>query len=303
MLDQQKACLEILDSLVEKGVDITNLSKELPRKEYNAVRKRITRAFGSVQTALKEFGLYETNGNPCEYELYRCFSINEIYKISKNEYEINNLRNLYNLSEFEFYRISKEVIFELKKDALDEFYRNEFPDNIKTSTIRNEFPHIWNYIRTIYGNIGNFMKFYGTPSHIFVEYDYDRYNGKAIKDGYIFEGIVSDVFRAIFDNVKSQVIIEDCRPDFVVGGDWYDAKLTLGTVFHQRGTTLKKYLKHTKKLTIVYAKGKCRPFESDGARFIHISEYYNDLKILGRDDLIERCETFLKSLNDSMAVK
>lgn len=302
MNKDQIKCLELLDSLVENDVDITNLAKEIPALEYHALRKRLYRAFGSQERALEAFGLFDKNGTPAEYELYRCFYIDDNYEVVPNDCEITHLCNVYNLNESLFFTLSKHIRNELRKDAVDEFWRNEFPDNIKSSVIMSVFPHIWNYIRNIYDGYGNMMRAYGTPSEVFVDYDYDRYNGEAIKDGHTFERIVKEVLYALYDDVRTQVIFKDCRPDFILGSSWIDAKLTLKSVYHQRSTTVSKYLKYTDDLTIIYAKGKVGSFCRDGANFAHISEFYPELRSVGRYDLVEVCEGFLRYLDEEEAI-
>ncbi len=299
----QSRCLEFLDDLVERGVDITNLSKELPEKEYHSARKRIHRAFGTMEKAIEAFGLTETNGYPEDYELYRCYYINDKYEIVTNEYEKEFVCDIYNLSEVDFKRLSAPLMKDLRKDALDEFYRHEFPDNIKSSFVESEeYKHVWGYIKSVYGSVRKLMEFYGTPSEIFVDYDYCGWDGVSIQKGHTFESIVKDMLEVIFDNVQYHAIFDGCRPDFVIGDRWYDAKLSAYAPFHPKNTMLERYLKNTNDLTIIYAKRKRSPYKRSGAKFIHVSELYSDLEVLGRSDLIERCEIFLDSLNEKKAV-
>lgn len=300
---QQKSCIKLLDELVERGVDITNLGKELPKNEYHRVRKRMYRAFGTGENALKAFGLYDINGEPSDYELYRCFYIDDNYEVKENAHEISLVSDIYYLNELDFRRLYRPILKEVRRDALDEFYRNEFPDKIKSTIIESdEFSHIWNYIRQIYGNIGNFMDAYGTPLYIFVDYNYDKYNGEAIKDGHTFEVVAEDVLKAIYANIQCQVSFEGCRPDFVLGDKWLDAKLSRHSPFHPRSTMLERYLKHTDDLTIIYARDKREPYTQENVKFVHISEYYPELEKLGRRELIDRCESFLAYLDESEAI-
>ena len=205
MTPEQERCIEVLDDLVENGVDIERLSSELPWNEYRALSRRINRAFGRIKDALIAFGLSESNAVPSEYELYRCFYIDEKYNVSVNKFEKEFLCDIYYLNEVDFKRLSKSLMPSLRKDAIDEFYRKEFPDNVKYTFLESPaYKHVCSYICLEYGNLSAMMEAYGTPSHIFVDYDYNRLLGDSIKNGHTFERIVEDVLKALYDNVSCQ---------------------------------------------------------------------------------------------------
>lgn len=299
----QERCIELLDGLVERGVDLQKLSKELPEKEYANIRKRASRAFGSYKNALIAFGLFDEVGTPTEIELYRCFYIDDFYKVQVNQYERDRVLVAYNLSEVRFKSLTRELLYELKKDALDEFYRNEFPDNLKHAFMeRSEYKHLWSYMQSLYGGLQNFLEAYGTPSHIFVTYDYDRWNGDSIQNGHTFEALVKEVLESLHNNVKYHSLVNGCRPDFIVDSRWLDAKLSYSTVIHPRSTVIDRYTAQTDDLTIIYAKRPRKPFVHNEVKFIHISEFYDDLTIVGNVELVDRIKSFVSNVNESEAV-
>lgn len=299
---KQEKCLIILDKLVDNGIDIEHLRRELPEKKYHTLRKRLIRAFGSTKDALAAFGLndYDDTILPTEFELNRCYYIDEYYKVRVNEYRKERIKAIYNLSEPKFNFLSRKVRRDFRKDALDEFYRNEFPDNTKWEFIsKDEYVHLKSYIVLEYGSLYNFLEFYGAPRSVFIDFDHNRRNEEYIQKGHIFEHLVKEVLEILYEDVKYHFKVGECIPDFIINGnDWIDAKLSFGTVFHPKSNTLDKYLKYTKNLTIIYARKNYGGVivNRDDVILKHISEFYPALLQLGRVDVVDQCEYFLESL-------
>jgi len=303
--EKKEKCFKLIDDMIDEGIDVMRLGISLRGNKkyvYSGIRRRFQRVFGSVKQALIEYGIYDSNGIPTKLELLRCFYIDENYSVKVNPYEKVILCDSYFISENEFNRLAKEIMPDLKRDAVDEFYRNEFPENTKYTFFESgKYKHLQTYIKTEYGGLREMMEFYGTPSHIFVDYDYHKRNGESIKQGHIFEQIVLEILSALYEGVQYHIKVGDCIPDFVIDNRWYDAKLSRYVTFQKDNSTIERYLKHTEDLTFIYAKDKCKPFGSKGAKFIHVSYFYDELKEIGRQDLVDRCEIFLHSLGESEA--
>lgn len=85
----QENALLLIDDLIDDGIDVTNLRKELmnsTKYNYNAVRKRLERAFGSTKDSLIAYGLYEQVAEPSHLEIERCFYIDDEYIVSENKF-------------------------------------------------------------------------------------------------------------------------------------------------------------------------------------------------------------------------
>lgn len=103
----------------------------------------------------------------------------------------------------------------------------------------------------------------------------------AIRDGYYFEELVDECFKASGMIVDTRFTLEDCRPDFVIHEQehWADAKLSKSTVF--AAETIEKYTKHADHLTIIYALDDIPdeevPFLDDNVTLVHVLDYFEDL--------------------------
>lgn len=288
-----------LESYIDRGVDITRLSKELSDSEYQSFRKYVSRDSGLAISELVDNYLKAASWSPSKIDLERCFYISDDYKVSINEFEKEHLLDLCNITDDDFRNLTSEIIYELEKDALDYYYRDHFPDGMKFEYIRNNgFYHLRMYLKRHYNDSFHVMlSEYRTKYETFVDRRKDHVEGLQKRQtlGRYFEDICGQVLDALYgeSNVRKQVVFGDCHPDFVINGGWYDAKLSQSTVYHRGCDTLEKYAKHTDKVTIIYALGAKMNKDYGSYRMLHISNLYEKLEEVGRYDLIDVCETFI----------
>lgn len=284
-----------IDDLIDAGINVARISKELPPREYDALRHQSKRTFGGYWDALREYGIDNYVGRPLDVELYRCFEITENYVV-KETYDADRIKSLYDLDDLAFRRLTEKHRRETEIDALDDFYREQFPfDHLPDGVLRRRFPQVYSYMRRHYGTYGAYLNAY----RLSYEFALNRnYGGRrSIGSGLDFERKLAEMLRSIGTEVKYHVKINDCIPDFIVNGtQWIDAKLSAWTIYDTRSRTLEKYACHTDNLTVYYALGKREPFTYKIADVLHVSTLYYALERKGRRDLIEDMETFISSL-------
>lgn len=295
--EQQERALELMDILVDFGIDITNIRKELTQKGYESTRKRLTRAFGSVRNALTAYGLLpHSPGNPSEFELNRCFLVDDDYRVVQNEYTIADIKELYNLSDIEFKRVKNKSLNKAQREALDAYVTDTFPHGLLHSTLETKGKyHIKHYINKFYrGNIGNLCRDFGLDINLIVDCGS---RSTFILYGRKFENLVKRVLDAIYPGeVQCQVRVGDSIPDFIVENiGWVDAKLSKSTAFNRRCSTITKYLKHTDKLTIIYAIDKPIYNADSRINLVSIKDFKRNLKSLGRLDLYDEIDSFIQA--------
>lgn len=286
---------ERIDQLIDRGVDVSNISRELPAKEYDSLRKQAARAFGSYAQALAEYGINDTNGTPADVELARCFDITDNYEVITLP-NADHVRDIYNLDELTFRRIAKPQVEELELDALDNFYRDHFPfDKYPTANLREELPVLYGYLRKHYGTYKRFLRAYN------VDYRYINrdYGGReSLSQGHVFEQKLDVILSVIYTDVRRHVRIGRCIPDFIVNGnEWIDAKLSAETILDPRCMTVEKYAQVTDRITAYYARKKRPPFTHGIAEVVHVSALYPQLMAAGRPDLIADMNEFIKRIS------
>lgn len=294
-MDAKERVFSQIDDLIDSGIDVARISKELPPREYDALRHQSKRAFGGYWDALREYGITNRSGIPIDVELYRCFVITENY-IVKETYDAECIKSLYDLDDLAFRRITDKHRRETEIDALDDFYREQFPfDHLPDGVLRRRFPQVYSYIRKHYGTYGAYLKAY----RLSYEFALNRnYGGRrSIGSGLDFERKLAELLSSLHTEVKYHFKIGDCIPDFIVNEkQWVDAKLSAWTIYDTRSRTLEKYAHHTDSLTVYYALGKRDPFTYKIARVLHVSTLYSALSRVGRRDLVEDMETFISTL-------
>ncbi|WP_054958438.1 hypothetical protein [Paenibacillus dakarensis] len=285
-----------LDDLIDRDIDVLSIRKELPSKEYDCIRKQAVRAFGSYNQALIEYGLYDSSGTPPDIEVARCFRLEGDYVVSQCVEESERLMDLYSIDELTFRRVSKEVIYSLEIDALDEFYRDCFPfEGYPTRRLREELPELYGYMRKHFGTFKRFLRAYKVP-YKYIDRDYG--GREAIKYGHEFERKLGVILGELYPNVEAHVKIGSCIPDFIVGSStWVDAKLSAGTIRDPRSRTLEKYSIETDQLTVYYARDREPPFRLGFAEIKHISTLYPPLHEIGRADLVHDMNAFITSIS------
>lgn len=293
----QENALKAMDELVESGIDLTRLHKELSPTKYSTIKRRLYRAFGGVEESLRAYGLFDYTGVPSELELNRCFSIDDDYRVVENIYIIAELKELYNLSDIDFKHLKDEAWIKAQRDALDLYVRDTYPRGLLYSAlgIKGKY-HIKHYINKFYkGNIRNLCIDCGLDLNILTDCSS---RSASILQGRKFEALVKSVLDAIYPGeVNYQVHVGDSMPDFIIESiGWIDAKLSKNTVFHSRCSTIKKYLKHTDKLTIIYALDKPSHRTDTRVTLVSIEYFKIELKSLGRVDLCVEIDAFIQCL-------
>lgn len=286
---------DILDELIDEGIDVENLSKNVDKKRYDSIRKRAVRAFGSYRNALREYGIYKPASYPTQLEVNRCFRITKNYSVEVDDLEIDRIKDIHNVDDYELSPFLKEAQQEIELEILDLFYRDFFPfDGMCTKRIEEEYPTPGYLIKKHFKSFIRYVESFGTPYEIFVQRQ-DQH--VAIKQGYQFERILQEILEAIYSDVQIKPTIGDCRPDFIVNEGvelWIDAKLSEYSIFDHRCKSIGKYTQKTDNLLFIYAKGKRSKYVGDGYINAHISTLYDKLRQARREDLITKSENFIK---------
>ncbi|CAF1897762.1 hypothetical protein [Bacillus subtilis] len=296
---KQESALLLIDNLIDDGIDVTNLRKELLKSSkysYHAVMRHLQRCFGSLQNALIAYGLYEQVAEPSHLEIESCFYIDDEYKVSENKFISKEVKELYNISDTKFREYRKEVLENLEKEALDAYVRDTFPHGLRHEYIYgNKLWHIENYLRKYYGHSARKLcEEWGFSYELINE----SYTSFYITKGREFEFLVGEVLKVLHPrSVEEQKRIYDCIPDFIVDGTkWIDAKLSENTAFNRASKTFDKYLRHTDHLTIIYAKESEGSFAHPNVTLTHISEFIPNLLKNGNSELVSRLNSFLAEL-------
>lgn len=271
----QERVFKVFDELIDTDI---NVWEEV--QSNSALRKRCTRLFPSLggrtrtETALYMYGFIDFKCTPSPTELQGCWEINDQLEVVINKLHFNEILACSNLSEDELIRLMKGEKVVLELEALSEFIVRADAELLTYSRVNDLTPHIMSYVRRNYEDFESFRQAFN------LDYRLAYYNNPSVEwinifNGFEFERLLED---HLFGRRFSQVPYKDCRPDFIIEGEWVDAKLSKGTALHPNDATVKKYFKHTNKLTIIYA-------VNDGADtstlenkynidFKHISEFY-----------------------------
>jgi len=152
---------------------------------------------------------------------------------------------------------------------------------------------------------GIIRKRFGTYEHAITELglDYTKIRKDALSrafKGVVFEKYVAEAFKILRPELRYQKSStfegKRSRPDF--RNDmiklWVDAKIDSwsGGV----GLTARNYLKHCKRLEIIYLTGNPRVWIDDSVEFIPIADYYDQLKEIGREDFVRDFEKLRKGI-------
>ncbi|WP_434750186.1 hypothetical protein [Paenibacillus amylolyticus] len=296
-MNDKERVFKRIDALIDAGIDVTRISKELAQRECRAIRKQAERVFGSYKQALMEYGIGGAIGKPSETELFGCFEITDNYEVVETP-NASYVREMYELDDVTYRRLTQPYRKQTEIDALDEFYREQYPlDHLPTAVLRETYPKLYGYLRKHYGTYSAFLKAYR------VSYDFalDRNFGgrKSASYGHAFERKLGVILRAIYTDVEHHVKIDDCIPDFIVNGaQWLDAKLSASTIYDTRSRTADKYARKVDAMTVYYALGKREPFTYGIAEILHVSTLYSALERAGRRDLVDDMEAFINA-NDT----
>ncbi|WP_459198762.1 hypothetical protein [Bacillus subtilis] len=306
----QEKALELLDELIDAGIDITSLRKELIKHtefKYGSVKNCLSRGFGSIKNALKAYGLYDPIGTPARLELERCIYISDDYRVVENRRKSYELKELYNISDIQFKKHILGIKSDLEKEALEEYVKETFPEGLSRGYIRDHrLWHIESYMRKYFsGSARKLCEEWGLYYEIF------NYSSRSahphccfyLNKGFEFERLVSKALDSLHPNaVEKQKIVGDCRPDFVIGDVWLDAKLSKGTVYGPGVKTIDKYLEHTGNLTVIYARDDERINESGGVNFLSARQLIAELRKSGHYEVAVEMEEFLIDLDNQIDI-
>lgn len=284
----------IIDNLIDGGV--VDIIKEV--RSDVALRRRAQRLFpsdgdkSSTTLALEAYGFSFDECLPSKDELRSCWSISDSYEVIIDTEKVDELSALSNLSPPELIGHLREVREEVVKEAVSYFVSDTSPELISYKTLR-EFPHIRSYVVQYFGGITNFREELNLDGRL-VFYNNNSKVSTYARLGAEFEELLEG---RVFSPEVSQIQHKDCRPDFIVDGSWIDAKLSRSTALDSRSDTISKYLRHTDKLTIIYAfddgADTSAVEEEFNVEFKHISEFYEDLSA----EAIDEFETFIKRVS------
>lgn len=127
-------------------------------------------------------------------------------------------------------------------------------------------------------------KFYGGWAELFEAcgLNYDDYRtdtDMASFYGKQLEDIFADILDTLQIKYEREPHIDNCRPDFVIGNEWVDVKLSEWTIHISDCDTLKKYEPHCETLTIVFLRGNKQLNKkiTDKTRIVNIGFYIDQL--------------------------
>lgn len=131
--------------------------------------------------------------------------------------------------------------------------------------------------------------------------NYDELLKKSHKYSYFghrFEAILGEILTDL--GIKYEKINHGpLQPDFAIGDEWIDAKLSQTTAFSSGCDTIEKYEPHCEKLTIVYLRGNGSGRSvSDKTTLTHVSYYTDKLRKDRRDYFNEK----LRNINDDLTI-
>lgn len=292
----QEKIFKIFDEIINQGGIVW---EEIQSNQ--ALRKRINREFSSVngmsktESALFLYGFNDFCSVPTILELKRCWEVVD-WEVRLNKEYFNELLGVYNINEEYLMKLVNEHKEEVVLNLLSEFALNH-PDKFYDEYFKKLKHHSLRYF--IYKKFGDFSKaraFFGVPDELTL---IDRpYLLKLSSLGREFEGLLE---KWLFEDLDRQVNIDDCRPDFVDGSLWIDAKLSKSTAFYSGVETIPKYSEKVEKVLIIYAVDDMLgiPTLPENVEIKHISEFYEEIEKEGVEEInefIKRVE-FIKGIS------
>ena len=158
--EKKERCFVILDELIDDGIDVERLGEELKGSErynYNTIRVRLRRTFGSVEKALEEYGINKSSSTPHYNEIYGCFRLDGGFKIYLDEFEVESLCDKHNISKEEFKTVSKKVLKDFEKESACVFVnriKQRIYDDGEVLIVREDVPsYISVYIKSNYESL------------------------------------------------------------------------------------------------------------------------------------------------------
>ena len=233
-------------------------------------RTAIKKYFGSFDELEKQLGIYE---EAHIYKVYEQTMLDEkVFEVLTKEKDVISSKILD--------KYDKNIVYSIRShfgsvqdyfSGLDiDFYakpRVPFkwtPENTKRQLmrwIREGYPVNYTYTSSKHnGIVEASRKFYGGWEGLFTAcgLNYEDYRidtTQASFYGRKFEDLLSEHFAEMNLTFRREPEINGCHPDFVIGSNWVDAKLSEWTINLADCGTVKKYEPHCDMLMIVYLRG------------------------------------------------
>lgn len=283
--ERQLKLFEQIDSLIDKGEDVISMI----RSTDEALRKRAYRCFppdgreSSSEKALRLYGFRMDSRTPRPLELRRCVVVSG-YEVTVDEVLFEEIVVLYRISPRSLRRLLRPYIEEAVFESLSNFVSDHEPDELTYAALEGRYKH---FINLKIGGMGRFRELFNVDYNLLL-YGRSNPSERFISLGLEFEDMVG---KYIFSDAEKQVVVGNCRPDFIIGDRWVDTKLSRSTVFDYRDNTIEKYLQRTDDLLIVYAldDGHVPKHIPENVKLTHVSEFYEDLP----PEIIAEFEDFL----------
>jgi hypothetical protein len=262
-----KAKIRTKEEVMAEYLSDKNAGKLRSKLPYwNAVKRH----FGSFDELEKQLGIYE---EPHNYEVYERNKLDEkVFDVLTKEKDVisSNILDTHD----------KNIVYSIRNYFTSvQDYFNELdidyyakprvpfkwtPENTKRQLmrwIREGYPVNYTYTASKHtGIIEASRRFYGGWEGLFTAcgLNYEDYRidtTQASFYGSKFEDLLAEYFAEMNLLFRREPEINGCHPDFVVGNNWVDAKLSEWTINLADCGTVKKYEPHCDMLMIVYLRG------------------------------------------------
>lgn len=283
----QERVFESIDRIIDNCPDGEESSIVSLCSRDVALRQRMKRNFApdgklsSTKVALREYGFIfeidEDSRGPTEAELFECFLVDsESYRIMYDVEFANHLAIIYRIKPAKVMAQVRNLRHDFEMEVISKYVENTDPSLLFHERMPNALK---SYIDKNFKSHNEFRKFFQIDYRLFEHFNRNHIMSM-IQAGNVFEDLIENCYSSTELSVSTQVIFEDCRPDFVLDGEWVDAKLSKSTAF--RGSkTIDKYTRHTDFLTLIYAIDDMPdddiPELPDGVRLIHVFDYFKDI--------------------------
>lgn len=283
--------VEEIQPLLDAGMGVTGLAREY-NVHHQEMARFIKRNGLEIYTPFDEMKRSDIRIKASLSELESAFHIDDNFKVIMDKEFLLGLRNIKDVKNEEL----REVKDSFELEAISCFVSSCELDEINVAKLK-EFRHIESYIYKHYTTSDHFRNCHDISSDL-VYYSSSKGRSFCIKLGVDFEELVRDSLSGIYGkSLAPLTTINNCRPDFIINGEWYDAKLSKSTALSASDDTISKYLSHTDKLTIIYAFDDGADTSSVESKynveFKHISEFYEKLSA----EAIDEFETFIKRVS------
>lgn len=281
-MDKKKEQIfKVFDELIEEDTSDGQPLNLYIRYHQPALNMRCVRTFGSLKNALTEYGFSFDKSEELPFEklfdfVSSCFTVTDDGRIRVDFASFLDKMNELRARGYsvDTTKIINQMEESLELDRLEAFmrYYNETACDLLDSQGKR-YPE--NQIKTI------IEKHYTVRRNLYKTYDVNPLmisTASFVKMRHLmdlgneFEDIAYEVLSEIYADVDRHFVKGNCRPDFVINGEWIDAKLARSTALTPGNITISKYSKQTDHLTIIYALHDTEA-DDDRATFVNITEY------------------------------